>query len=402
MKQNDRKLHGIVRNTIIMSGVLLFALVAICSCSRPWGEYDNPADINSSNFQGFEVADNPNGIKAYFPADMAVFFDSPPSEFVVSLVTGAEAYQLQISTTSGFDAPLVLDRSDFSSNKMVPGSLGLVQGQTYSWRSRAKKAGSWGVTWTVIRTFSIIPTYTVTYDGNGNTGGSVPMDGNRYPTGSSVTVVGNTGSLSKTGYDAFAGWNTAANGSGTDRAVGSTFAMGSVNVTLYAKWYKIYNVGDTGPAGGLVFYDKGSYSSGWRYMEAAPSDQSSGIVWWKGIYIPTGARATEIGSGRANTTAIIAAQGAGSYAASLCANLVLGGYDDWFLPSKDELNLMYNNLKVAGRGSFAPAWYWSSSEYTYGIYDGHAWPQDFGGSSAIAYQNGYMSNTYYVRAVRAY
>ena len=57
-------------------------------------------------------------------------------------------------------------------------------------------------------------TYTVTYNGNGNTGGSVPTDGsNPYSAGANVTVLGNTGSLVKTGYT-FSGWNTAANGSG--------------------------------------------------------------------------------------------------------------------------------------------------------------------------------------------
>jgi uncharacterized repeat protein (TIGR02543 family) len=79
------------------------------------------------------------------------------------------------------------------------------------------------------------PTYTVTYDGNGNTGGTVPVDGNRYLVGASVTVLGNTGSIVKAGY-AFAGWNTASNGSGTDRVVGSTFAIGSGNVSLYTRW----------------------------------------------------------------------------------------------------------------------------------------------------------------------
>jgi len=50
-----------------------------------------------------------------------------------------------------------------------------------------------------------------------------------------VTVLGNTGNLVKTGYS-FAGWNTAANDSGIDHAPASTFAMGTENVTLFAKW----------------------------------------------------------------------------------------------------------------------------------------------------------------------
>ncbi len=80
-----------------------------------------------------------------------------------------------------------------------------------------------------------VPTYTVTYNGNGNTGGSVPEDAGAYQEGATVTVLGNTGSLVNTGYS-FDGWNTVANGSGTDYAPAATFAMGSANVTLYAQW----------------------------------------------------------------------------------------------------------------------------------------------------------------------
>ena len=75
----------------------------------------------------------------------------------------------------------------------------------------------------------------VTYDGNTHTGGAVPVDAGAYASGATVTVLGNTGALVKTGYT-FAGWNTAANGSGTSYAGGATFTMGSANVTLYAKW----------------------------------------------------------------------------------------------------------------------------------------------------------------------
>jgi uncharacterized repeat protein (TIGR02543 family) len=77
--------------------------------------------------------------------------------------------------------------------------------------------------------------HTVTYLGNNNTGGNVPTDSSIYQQANTVTVLGNTGSLVKTGY-VFCGWNTKADGSGTSYAAGSTFAMATANVTLYAQW----------------------------------------------------------------------------------------------------------------------------------------------------------------------
>lgn len=78
-------------------------------------------------------------------------------------------------------------------------------------------------------------TYTVTYNGNTKTSGNVPVDGSSpYLTGSSVTVLGNSGTLAKTGYT-FAGWNTAANGSGTSYSQGGTFTI-DANIILYAQW----------------------------------------------------------------------------------------------------------------------------------------------------------------------
>lgn len=77
------------------------------------------------------------------------------------------------------------------------------------------------------------PTYTVTYDANGSTGGTVPATA-KYDKGATVTVAGNTGGLVKTGFD-FAGWNTSANGSGTTYQGGNTFTI-NANTTLYALW----------------------------------------------------------------------------------------------------------------------------------------------------------------------
>jgi uncharacterized repeat protein (TIGR02543 family) len=77
--------------------------------------------------------------------------------------------------------------------------------------------------------------YAVTYNGNGNTGGTPPSDNGRYATGAAVTVLGNTSGLTRAGYS-FAGWNTRADGTGTSEAAGATLVMGTADVTLQATW----------------------------------------------------------------------------------------------------------------------------------------------------------------------
>jgi hypothetical protein len=154
-------------------------------------------------------------------------------------------------------------------------------------------------------------------------------------------------------------------------------------------------LGKPGPAGGLVFYDKGNYSDGWRYLEAAPTDTHAGIQWYNGNNIDIKGTGTAVGTGKANTAAIIAAQGSGSYAAMLCRNLSLGGFSDWFLPSKGELNLMYQNLKKANLGGFGSGWYWSSSQYL----NHDAWKQRFSDGDQV---DDYKGSKNAVRAVRAF
>jgi type II secretory pathway pseudopilin PulG len=108
-------------------------------------------------------------------------------------------------------------------------------------------------------------TYSITYNGNNNQTGTVPLDINSpYTTGSVVTVLGNTGALGLTG-STFNGWNTASNGSGTAYAVGSLLTIGSSAITLYAQWYQaqytvIYN--GNGYTGGAVPTDGTPYNPG--------------------------------------------------------------------------------------------------------------------------------------------
>jgi len=154
----------------------------------------------------------------------------------------------------------------------------------------------------------------------------------------------------------------------TPTRTGYTFVTS--NVTLFAKWTPDYALRDTGPAGGLIFYDKGSYSGGWRYLEAAPSDQhymGDYTVGW-GCYgtLITGADGIAVGTGEQNTIDIENGCATAGTAADICANL-----------------------------GFADYTYWSSSVYS-AIY---AWSQNF----YDGYQtNYYKTNTCRVRAVRAF
>jgi hypothetical protein len=125
---------------------------------------------------------------------------------------------------------------------------------------------------------------------------------------------------------------------------------------------KIYRIGESGPGGGFVFYDKGSYSDGWRYLEAAPADQAMQVEWYNGELIEIGAKETAVGTGKANTQKIVKVQGEGHYAAWLCVTYRGGGKSDWFLPSIDELDLMYVNLKKPGLVDFSGRFCWTSSE----------------------------------------
>jgi len=150
--------------------------------------------------------------------------------------------------------------------------------------------------------------------------------------------------------------------------------------------------------GGVIFYilqvgDPGYDEHVTHGLIAATVDQSTGIQWNNGWSTIIGVTVSELGTGQANTTAIVSKQGTGSYAAQLCNDLELGGYSDWYLPSKDELNKLYLN-KIAV-GGFVEAYYWSSTEYGFGS----AWGQDFFISNQDPCN---MLNIYAVRAVRAF
>ena len=147
--------------------------------------------------------------------------------------------------------------------------------------------------------------------------------------------------------------------------------------------------------GGIIFYLDGLGGG----LIAAPTDQNADDWGCNGTLI-TGADGTAVGTGNQNTIDIEVGCPAVGTAADVCANLTLNSYSDWFLPSKDELNLMYQNigqgnaLGLGNIGGFADNLYWSSSEIDLGT----AWLQNFGpGGGGGGQYNGRV-----MRAARAF
>jgi hypothetical protein len=154
------------------------------------------------------------------------------------------------------------------------------------------------------------------------------------------------------------------------------------------------SIGDT-YQGGIIFYLD---ASGCHGLIAAPGDQSTSAAWWNGSYMDTRAYGSGLFEGKYNTEMINLQQGGTTSAAAICANY---GDGKWYLPSIEELNLMYinigqgNALGLGNIGGFDNAYYWCSTEYT----NGYAWLQNLG--SGLQTNVGKF-NTTFVRAVRAF
>jgi len=160
-----------------------------------------------------------------------------------------------------------------------------------------------------------------------------------------------------------------------------------------------YAIGDTGPSGvGIVFYIT---DGGLHGLEVAPHDQSTGAAWSNVTDVEIGTTGTAIGTGFLNTDAIISQSGHTNSAAQICRNYRYLEEGNWFLPSKDELNAIWENIVVdgsgqnSGVGGFAFDYYWPSSE----VFSEGAWCQHFGAGT----QSGFTKSlNVHVRAVRAF
>ncbi len=179
------------------------------------------------------------------------------------------------------------------------------------------------------------------------------------------------------------------------------FTSGIPIASLYGKTYQ----------GGLIFYvDINDDLAGIEGMVSAPTDALTALKWGNSggsvdgcNGFATGATLTGIGDGATNTMTVLnaACDSTGSAFVYVDA-LSLGGYTDWFLPSKEELNQMYGKIGPGAPapntniGGFATDWYWSSTEDSVYI----AWLQLFTSGNQVNANKGGGSKP--VRAIRAF
>jgi hypothetical protein len=222
--------------------------------------------------------------------------------------------------------------------------------------------------------------------------GSVNISGSMTATTIIVSSPGAGGMVSSSqqiqNYNLFAVTSSANTFYGTQRITGSlnisgSLIVGGTDVTHY--------IGES-YGGGIVFY---VYDGGKHGLISATSDQSTGTTWYNGGYAAANAPFDGINAGIRNTTSITTVYQTGSYAAEICAFFNGGNFGDWYLPSKYELNLLYQQKTIVG--GFANETYWSSTE----LHPNNA------RASTQTFTNGVQNNhdkssTFYVRAIRAF
>jgi hypothetical protein len=172
-----------------------------------------------------------------------------------------------------------------------------------------------------------------------------------------------------------------------------------------------YEIGDTGPAGGIIFYIN-PQAGEWKYLEAAPANTEKVTFWATEDFPSTDIENSRaVGTGKTNSNLImrhaIDRGGGFDWAVEVCNSLVVNGYNDWFLPSRDELHQMYGNLVRKGLGGFKGDWYWSSTAN--GKEGRYAWRENFtdgAQDSHVAYyesdSQGHRGRKWRVRAIRQF
>jgi hypothetical protein len=150
---------------------------------------------------------------------------------------------------------------------------------------------------------------------------------------------------------------------------GTTYSSHSFFVTD-----NFYQIGEVGPAGGIIFYHKTDTLDGWNFLECAPLDIGTSKVFASNnqlTMIPD--LDYGLGKGDENTALILSVIGSGNNAAKACEIYTVNGFSDWYLPTRDELIKLYQNLLPLNQGTLNGNTYWSSNQDP--MYAQNAWVQ---------------------------
>jgi hypothetical protein len=231
-----------------------------------------------------------------------------------------------------------------------PTASGLANNTLYHYRAYATNEG--GTNYGTDKTATTLANVSATDDAtfisytSFSTGGTVDVGGDETILERGIVYGTSTNPTKSDNYE-----SAASSGTGSFTV---TISSLSPEANYYYRSYAI-NAGGIS-YGPQDFFRKTVNFNGALYVY--PVDNSTGIQWYNGSYTTT--NATSATDGRANTDSIVKYQGEGAYAAYLCDTLNAYGYDDWYLPAKDELNALYDNR--ASIGGFSSNYYWSSTE----------------------------------------
>jgi len=385
---------------ITLVSATLIACFILSACEL-WGPPDNPVDAAGVNYQGFETVEDPSQVVPTTLNPDATCF---PPMLVTNQLIGGEAYEFQIATANDFTNP-IYDVEEMTNSKALTDWTTWSVSTTYYWRSRSKVNGAWSDWPAKFATFTIEPLDLGTFApvNAGNISDITPLidwvdfEGAseyelQYANSSAGVASAATVVVASSQHEVAFGldlgtWYWRARAKNADQMWGAWSNICSFSLVGLT-------VGGPGPAGGTIFYDKGSYSDGWRYLEAWTTDES-GSYHWKTSNTITGGTSIALGTGYSNT--YTAMSGTDHPAAEQARNATYGGYTDWFLPSKDEMVQMYMQRNAIG-GFVSDYGYWSSSEDDY---SGLVYVKHFSDGSE-GYSNKFIVTPRPVRVVRSF
>ena len=362
----------------IASFILIFSLFMLTACEKddPYGSF---SDLNPDLWapQNFEI----NEISITVKQLKWTFGEHDIEGFKIDRKKGDEPWHVAYQTFSK-------ETRSWSDSEIIPG-----QSLTYTYRVYAY-AGNFNSSWAESNFDAIFP----------------PPE-NLDIIANSTTSITLSWDYNETGHDGFKIDRKENEGTWEEEFVTindgqSIFTDEAVDLESKVYTYRIYSYYQSFTSakeeivatikigmsafGGIVFYLDGNGGG----LVCAENDQSTGIEWGCSGHIINGT-STDIGTGAVNTAIILSNCSDTETAPWICDELELNGYNDWFLPSKDELNLMYINLRQGGYISFANEHYWSSTATN----ASQAWLQYFG----LGYQlEKYRYYTRHVRAARSF